>query len=75
VTKSVASNSVTRSVKNTNSKIPTPSRVRHSDLDSVQMRSREGLFSCESLPLNRYRPPFSDGSGDSQIQPSRYVRD
>jgi hypothetical protein len=47
-----SSGSVTRSVRNTNNKIPTPSRVRHSDLDSVQMRSREGLFSCEStLPL------------------------
>jgi len=55
VTKSVASNPATRLGKQARRKPPSPPPMLHSDLDGVQMRSREGLFSCEA-PL----PQFGD---------------
>jgi len=48
-----SSKSSSRSSSSSNRHVPTPPRIVHSDLESIQMRSREGLFSCET-PLPHF---------------------
>ena len=51
--KKESSKSSSRSSSSSNRHGPTPPRVHHSDLESIQMQSREGLFPCET-PLPHF---------------------
>ena len=51
--KKESSKSSSRSSSSSNRHGPTPPRVHHSDLESIQMQSREGLFPCEA-PLPHF---------------------